>query len=266
MSAKLCDLPSEINANVDTLLKERTFSFSRLSLIETCLFAYYLKYVEQVVVDEEKSYLMLGKAVHKAIEEKLKGLDDKYALLAGWKEVDYYPLNLKEYEWLFRQSKVVRGEALGEFVKTEIHFKFPLSKQPNSTYLQGYIDYVRVVFGAYDFIDWKTNRKMYDPSDTYQLALYAAALNHLYGIASITGSFQFLRFFKNSRKTKTFIETDMTTAKNWALNIAEDTLKRLSDFKEGLKTVEEAFPPTLSDKCSSCPFAHICVSEFPNIS
>lgn len=265
MLAAKNDLPQVVQINIETLLNVRTFSFSRLSLIEDCLFAYFLKYVEQVVVDDEKDYLMLGKAVHKAIEEKLNGLDDKQALLAGWKEVDYYPLNLEEFEWLFRQSKVIRGEALSEFAKTEIHFKIPLSDQPNTPYLQGFIDYLRIVYGTYDFSDWKTNRMMYEPTETHQLALYATALNIMFGVTSVRGTLHFLRFYKSSRKTKTFTEDDMFDAKKWALDLAEDTLQRLSDLKDGLKTVEEAFPPTLNAKCTFCPFAHICVSKYPKV-
>lgn len=265
MLATKTELPQVVQTNIKTLLNERTFSFSRLSLIEDCLYAYFLKYVEQVVVDDEKSYLMLGKAVHKAIEEKLNGLDDKQALLAGWKEVDYYPLKLEEYEWLFRQSKVNRGEALSEFSKTEIHFKIPLSEKPDTPYLQGYIDYLREVYGVYDFTDWKTNGKMYEPTKTKQLALYALALHVLHGATSIRGTLHFLRFYKDARKMKTFIEDDMFKAKKWALVLAEDTLQRLSDLKDGLKTVEEAFPPKLNDKCTFCPFAHICVSKYPKV-
>jgi CRISPR/Cas system-associated exonuclease Cas4 (RecB family) len=264
MPEKINDLPTEVQENIESLLNERTFSFSRLSLIENCLYAYFLKYVEQISVDDEKDYLMLGKAVHKAIEEKLKGLDDKQALIAGWKEVDYHPFNLEEYEWLFRQSKVIRGEALGEYAQTEIHFKIPLTDKPFTPYLQGYIDYLRVVYGSYDFTDWKTNRKMYEPSETYQLALYAVAVNVLYGVTRVTGTLHFLRFYKSARKTHTFTEIDMIKAKTWASDLAFDTLQRLSDLKDGLKTVEEAFPPKLNDKCSYCPFAHICVSKYPN--
>ena len=254
-----------IRKNVEVLLDERTFSFSRLSLIEQCLYAYFLKYVEQVKVDEDKSYLMLGKAVHKAIEEKIKGLDDKQALLAGWKEVDFYPLNLEEYERLFRQAKVSRGEALSEFAKTELHFKIPLSDKADTPYLQGFIDYLREVFGSYDFTDWKTNRSMYETTETYQLALYAAALHYMYGVQYVTGTLYFLRYFKNNRKSKSFTLNDMNAALKWALDIAEDTLQRLSDLNEGLKNIEEAFPPSLNDKCSFCPFAHICVNQYPNI-
>jgi len=259
-------LPQVVLKNIDVLLNERTFSFSRLTLIEQCLYAYFLKYVERVKVDEDKEYLILGKAVHKAIESKLNGLDDKESLLAGWKEVDFSPINLKEYETLFGRSKVLRGEALGEFAETEIHFKIPLSDKQNTPYLQGFIDYLRKVFGTYDFSDWKTNRIMYEPDQTFQLALYAVALNYLYGVQHVTGTLVFLRFFRNNRKKITLTLEDMNRAKEWALRLAEDTLQRLSDLKDGSKTLKEAFPPIMNSKCSFCPFAHICVSEYPKLS
>lgn len=260
------ELPQNVLKNIDTLLNERTFSFSRFSLIEDCLFAYYLKYVEQVKVEDNKEYLILGKAVHKAIESKLNGLSDKESLIAGWREVDFSPLNLKEYETLFRRAKVIQGEALGESVKTEFHFKIPLSDKPNTPYLQGYIDYLRFIFGTYDFFDWKTNRSMYEADETFQLALYALALHILFDIEHVTGTLVFLRFFKNNKRRKTLTLEDMEKAKEWALSLAEDTLQRLSDLRDGSKSLQEAFPAKMHDKCSFCPFAYICVSKYPKLS
>lgn len=264
MSVQLTDLPTSVQKNIDLLIEERTFSFSRLSIIEECLYLYYLKYVEQVPVDDETLPLALGKAVHKAIEEKLKGADDKQALLSGWKEVEYYPFDLVEYETLFRNSNVKKGEALNGDVQTEIHFKLPLDEKSDSPYIQGYIDYLRNVFNMYDFQDWKTNRIMYEPTDTFQLPLYAWSISKLYNVESVSGALYFLRFYRDRRKSKVFMKDDMENARQWALSLANKALNSLKSFKMG-KPLEEAFPPTLNKRCMYCPFAYICLSTYESI-
>lgn len=264
-SVYFTDLPKRVQKNVDSLLKERTFSFSRLSIIESCMFLYFLKYVEQLSENGEVLPLVLGKAVHKAIEGKLKGLDDKQALLSGWKEVDYYPFELSEYELLYRRADVQRGEALSDLIKTEFYFKLPLENSSDSPVIQGYIDYLRQVFGRYDFNDWKTNRIMYEPTDTNQLPLYAWAISKIYNVDSVTGTLSFLRFYRNRKKSRVFHHQDMEQARKWALNLARKALNSLENLQKGKSSVSKAFPPTLNEHCGNCPFAHVCVSAYENI-
>ena len=66
------------------------FSFSRLSLYETCPYRFYKKYIQGY--KEPSSYpLALGKGVHKAIEDKIKGFSHSEAVLNGMIEADFQP-------------------------------------------------------------------------------------------------------------------------------------------------------------------------------
>lgn len=253
----------EFRQHVEKLMKEQTFSFSRLKLFESCPFRWYLKYVEKLE-EGETLPLMLGKAVHKAIEEKLLGKSDKEALLEGWKEVDFYPFDLVEYETLFRRANVTRGDALRSTVEVEKHFLLPLDGE-GSPKIQGYIDLIQQIFGTYSFTDWKTNRLIYDPMDNMQLALYAWALSHIYNVSEITGTLFFLRFFKANAKSKIFKKAEMEQARVWALQLANEIQMRLEQHFVQKKFLADCFPAQGNPGCANCPFADRCLSLYPNI-
>lgn len=254
----------EFQERVQSLLDEQVFSYSRLKLFEECPFRWYLKYVEKTE-EEEALPLMLGKAVHKAIEEKLIGKSDKDALIEGWKEVEYYPFDLIEYEALFRRANVVRGSGTDSDVDVEYHFTLPLDGT-NSPKVQGYIDLVRQIFGSYEFTDWKTNRVKYEPTDNMQLALYAWAVSKIYNVPEVTGTLFFLRFYKDNAKTKTFSEIEMEYARKWAFQLAKEINTSLEGFFVALQPFESCFPATPNSGCANCPFADKCLVSYPNIS
>lgn len=256
-------MTDEFSQRVDKLLNEQIFSYSRLKVFETCPFQWYLKYVEKLK-EEEALPLMLGKAVHKAIEEKMLGKDDKQALLEGWKEVEFYPIDLIEYQALVRRANVDQGEANRDNVEVELHFVLPLDGE-GSPRIQGYIDTFRRIFGTLNFTDWKTNRVMYEPMDNMQIALYAWALATIHNVSEVTGTLFFLRFFKDNAKTKTFTIEEMEQARQWALKHANAVLMSLQDYFVVHKPFEQCFPAKANPGCAHCPFADVCVTEYPKI-
>ena len=257
-------MDERMRQEIESLLKTNTFSFSRLSLFDRCAYAWFLKYVLKIE-EEESLPLMLGKAVHKAIEMKMTGSEDKQALLEGWKEVDYYPFDLEEYQKLFSRANVGKGEANSPNVNVELHFKLPLDQSEGGPLIQGFIDVYQEIFSTYSFTDWKTNRVMYEPLDTMQLPLYAWAISKIYNVTRVTGTLFFLRFFKDNVKTMTFTEKHMEDARKWALELAETVNSSLKQYLNGTK-FEKSFPAQPNPGCSNCSFAHICVSNYPKIS
>lgn len=257
---------NEANLNseqVKNLMKNQVFSYSRLSLFEECPYQWFLKYVLKLN-EGEALPLMFGKAVHKAIEEKMNGLPDKEALLAGWKEVDFYPLNLVEYETLFRRANVEIGDAKRPNVDTEQHFVLPLAGE-GSPRIQGYIDVTRQIFGTVEFIDWKTNRMMYEPMDNMQLPLYAWAISQIHNVSQVIGTLFFLRFFKGNVKSKIFYQEEMEQARLWALRIATNIQLAMNNYFVHKQPFEDCFPAKANRRCANCPFADMCVTSYPKI-
>ena len=65
------------------------FSFSRLSLYKTCPYRFY-KNTFKDMRNHNISSLALGKGVHKAIEDKINGINHSEAILNGMIEADFY--------------------------------------------------------------------------------------------------------------------------------------------------------------------------------
>lgn len=231
-------------------MKMETFSFSRLSLYETCPHRFYKKYVEGY--EEPTTYpLALGKGVHRAIEEKLKGLDHRLAIQKGLEEAEYHPeVTKNELSWLTRNAPI--HEIYGDI---EIYFKLPLSNEPNAPKIQGFID---VVGGNY-IVDWKTNRAMY-VRDNNQVGLYSWAMNQLRGWEEVYGRLYFLRFRQESNYLYTMEE--MEESRLWAYNLAKEIQGKLEVAKAIPELKDELFPATPSRFCSHCPFAMDCFQKF----
>lgn len=237
-------------------MPKMVYSFSRLSLYEECPYRFYLRYIvkkpEPITLP-----LALGKAVHKAIELILKGMELEDALIYAAMESELI-LDIHELRRLIERAPIVKGEGLKEGVEVEKHFLLPLSDEPNAPYLQGYIDLVRELFGTYEFLDWKTNRLKYNPSDTKQLSLYAWALSKIYKTKDIVGDLFFLRYFKKAKERQSFTETDMENARAWAEKTAKE-IENLLVFVELGEPIDELFPFTLNSHCKYCTFAAECL-------
>src|SRR5690625_5785497 len=85
------------------------FSFSRLNLYEQCPYRFFNKYI--LKKDEPITQpLALGKAVHKAIEDKIKGIDHEQAVLNGYMEAEFHKeLSYDDISKLTAKAPVQRG-------------------------------------------------------------------------------------------------------------------------------------------------------------
>ncbi|MDX8367680.1 PD-(D/E)XK nuclease family protein [Cytobacillus sp. IB215665] len=231
-----------------------TYSFSRLNLYFKCPFKFYKRYIEKET-EPVTEPLALGKAVHTAIELKMKGKTQEDALLEAYRDADI-PINEEEYQKLVKAAPVFEGEGTTNDVEVEKYFKVPLYH--GGPELQGYIDVVRNTFGMLSFVDWKTNRKKYHPLNNMQLPLYAWALSKLYNVETVHGTLFFLRYKRKPDMSQTFTRAEMNKGKDWAIKLADEIENKLFildlDAEKGL----ELFPDTPSAECTYCPFALEC--------
>lgn len=233
---------------VDTMI----FSFSRLNLYEECPYRFYNKYI--LKKDEPLTQpLALGKAVHKAIEDKIKGVNHEPAVLNGYMEAEFHSgLNYDDISELTANAPVQPG--MGQ---TEIHFKLPLSDAKDAPMIQGYID---VVQPKGSIIDWKTNRIPYDVQDTQQVALYCWAISNIKNLDKVRGSYYFLRFRKES--SYVFTRKRIGEARTWALGLANEINEKLDLYSMFPERYKELFPAKPSRMCNHCPFSVNCVQRF----
>lgn len=231
------------------------FSFSRLTLYEKCPERFYKKYVEGY--EEPTTYpLALGKGVHRAVQDKLEGLDHDIAIQNGMKEAEYHPeVTIKELSWLTNNAPI--NQIYGD---VEYYFKIPLSNEPNSPMIQGYID----VVGDNYIVDWKTNRVMYDVRDNHQIGLYSWAISKLKGWSEVHGSLYFLRFKRQS--SFKFSLQEMEQARMWAYNLAKEIQGKLVVARAFPELKNELFPAIPTSYCSHCPFAIECFRKFSPVS
>ncbi|OAH57083.1 hypothetical protein AWH48_19335 [Domibacillus aminovorans] len=78
--------------------------------------------------------------MHKAIDLKLCGLDDKEALIGGWQEVNFFPFDVKEYQHLYARANVTKDEKDHPGVEVEKHFVLPLNGE-GSPHIHRSIEY-----------------------------------------------------------------------------------------------------------------------------
>lgn len=221
------------------------YSFSRLSLYETCPYRFYFKYILGKPEPVTKP-LALGKAVHKAIETRINGEPEADAIAAGFIESDFHPeVTGEEIQFLLSRAPMEYGE-------TEVHFKLPLD---SGISLQGYVDWIK----EDRFKDWKSNWRPYSPNETWQLMLYAWALMKLRGLRQMRGALYFLRF----RREEAYIYSlsDAEKARDWALRLAEEIEMKNSCLESFPDMNSFLFPATPGSHCKHCTFVLDCYSN-----
>ncbi|MGB9867941.1 MAG: RecB family exonuclease [Bacillota bacterium] len=147
------------------------FSYTKLSLFETCPYRYYLRYVCGIEEPPTEA-LQVGKAVHGAISR----------LVGGERDIDYVV-----QEEIQKQPLLTFEKHFSEICEMVVNFASVFSTPPGSQlyselYLErpigehklvGYADLVQELPGEVVITDFKTGWKQYAAADTQQLGLYA---------------------------------------------------------------------------------------------
>lgn len=229
----------------------KEFSFSRLSLYETCNFRFYYKYVLGIDEPDTKP-LALGKAVHKALESIVnRGTDINEAIQEGFIECNFHEeVTYDEIRKLVENAplKNLKGE-------TEVYFRIPLFDCDDSPILQGYID----ILDGNKIGDYKTNRKAHKITDNYQIGLYAWAIHKIKGYSFVEGTLYFLRQKKESRFI--FTKKEMEEAADWARKLVKEIRFKLEVLDIYPDKLNELFPYNPSHYCYNCPIAMECYKK-----
>lgn len=223
------------------------FSFSRLTLYQSCPRRFYYKYVLEL--DDPAGFpAILGKTSHKAIELCYNGYFFEDAIVTAWLEESDMTVEADEL-----RSLVQTALSYGLNGIPEKHFVLPLAQGIN---FQGYIDLLDYNREIPLIVDWKTGWNQYKVMDTWQLPLYAAAVMEETGAQMVQGMLAFLRF--NRTESAVITRETASQAKAWAVRTAEEVQLRL-DLLSGLEA-REAFPSSPSPACRHCPWSYECLS------
>lgn len=237
-------------------IEREVFSFSRLTKYETCPAAFYQVYYlgAETALSEP---LVFGKSAHAVIETamKLQNTSEEFfaAVCEAMAGVAPVPIDPKELFELTCQKIVLNKFSPQNNI--ESHFVVPLDPDdPFSPSIQGYIDLWADMGDYVQLVDWKTNRKTYNPVDTYQLGLYAWHLHNLTG-KPVRGRLVFLR--TREEPEYEYSGEDMEEAREWALNLATEIQEKRLQVLEGANYLE-LFPPKPGN-CKYCERAMDCI-------
>ncbi|MGE7920653.1 PD-(D/E)XK nuclease family protein [Viridibacillus sp. NPDC093762] len=227
------------------------FSYSRLSLYETCPFRFKKKYVDGYE-EIETLPLALGKGVHKAAEERLQGAMLEDSLISGFIEANFHP-DLQKDAMARLVAKVPVKRLEKRVLEIEKHFQLPLAPTLNAPIIQGYIDLLTKDGCLYD---WKTNRVPYDVTSTHQMGLYAWAVSKIFGYDTVIATLSFLRFRKEDKFKYT--RREMEISRKWAYDLAIEIDMKVKEVMMFPKLEMDIFESNPSSRCGTCPFAIEC--------
>lgn len=234
------------------------YSFSGLSTTLPdkygCWYKFYCRYVLKLPSSPGLP-LIFGKACHSVIETAIKAKNTEIIpmlvdVAAGSNDLD------DEKETML---KCVNTNAVHAAIKTggevEEYFQFPLDDSPFAPSLRGFIDFKQKNGKAVVITDWKTNRSTYHPTETYQLALYAAAMKKKHSLP-VVGRLAFLRF--NQVIEHEYTDTEINESLEWARDTAYECEARKQRIKMGHDPLE-VFPKSPGN-CEWCDYKHFCLA------
>jgi len=240
------------------------YSYSSISTFENCPLKFKLAYIDRIKPLRKNIESFMGSRVHEALEKLYR--DKMYAKLNTLEEL------LKFYNERWEKEMhgnifVVKGYEIdnyrkmgemyirdyyntykpfdeGKTIALEKRIFFPLNEK---YWINGIIDRITEVDGVYEVHDYKTG--LYYPSlnelDETQLAIYAIALQYLYGVEEIELVWHFLAFNKEIRVKKKSYDY-----------IKEEIISKIEKIEEARKN--NVFPPKESALCDYCEYQPLC--------
>jgi RecB family exonuclease len=233
-------------------------SFSRVDTYQLCPRKFRYAYVDRLP-SVPSPHLSFGSSIHAALEafydRKLPGCPTEEELLGflfdGWETGGFQALTREEQLEYYRHAQDV--------LRRFHHRAAPTYRLPAATeaWFELPIGYEAVVVGSIDrvdvddagdlhVIDYKTNRKVKDRArvaGSLQLAIYALACRHLYGILPATVSLDFV--VPGVVVTVGLEELDLDAARQAVLDTAAAVRA-------------ERFEPTPNRLCDWCDYRDVC--------
>ena len=240
------------------------YSYSSISAFENCPLKFKFAYIDKIKPLRKNIESFMGIRVHETLEKLYR--DKLYAKIDTLEELlDFY--NKRWEKEMHGNIFVVKGYDIenyrkmgemyiedyyntykpfdeGRTIALEKKIFFPLNEK---YWINGIIDRITEKNGIYEVHDYKTS--LYFPSlnelDETQLAVYAIALQYLYGVEEIELVWHFLAFNKEFRIRKKSYEY-----------AKEEIIEKIEKIEKAIK--EKNFPAKESSLCEYCEYQQIC--------
>lgn len=242
------------------------YSYSAISSFENCPLKFKYAYIDKIEPLRRNIEAFMGNRVHEALEKLYRDkLYEKVCSLAEllnfynerWeKEIGSHVFvakdeyNVENYRkmgerYLIDYYNTYKPFDEGRIIALEKRVFFPLNEK---YWVSGIIDRITEVDGIYEVHDYKTS--LYLPTkkeieNDCQLALYALALDYLYGIKEVELVWHFLAFNKEIRLKKKSYE-----------DARRELIKKIERIEYAIKNNE--FPANESSLCKYCEYQPIC--------
>ncbi|HEC77023.1 MAG TPA: PD-(D/E)XK nuclease family protein [Thermoplasmatales archaeon] len=241
------------------------YSYSAISSFESCPLKFKLAHIDRIAPPRKNIEAFLGSRVHETLEKLYR--DKLYEKVCSLNElIDFYNKRwfkemsgnifvAKDYDienyrkmgerYIKDYYNTYKPFEEGRTIALEKKVFFPLNEK---YWLVGIIDRISEVDDIYEVHDYKTS--LYLPSkkemeNDCQLALYALAVDYLYGIKDIELVWHFLAFNKEIRVKKKSYE-----------DAKEEIIGRIEVIEKAIK--ENDFPPKESSLCPYCSYQPLC--------
>ena len=240
------------------------YSYSAISTFENCPLKFKFAYVDKIKPLRKNIESFMGSRVHETLEKLYR--DKLFAKVDSLQElISFY--NERWKKEMHGNVFVVKGYEIenyrkmgemyirdyyntykpfdeGKIIALEKRIFFPLNEK---YWINGIIDRIAEKDGIYEVHDYKTS--LYFPSlnelDETQLAIYAIALQNLYGAEEIELVWHYLAFNKEIRIRRKSYEY-----------VKEEIINKIEKIENAKK--EGKFPAKESALCEYCEYQPIC--------
>ncbi|MCD6513183.1 MAG: CRISPR-associated protein Cas4 [Thermoplasmata archaeon] len=240
------------------------YSYSAISKFKNCPLHFRYSYIDRIKPLRRTIEAFMGSRVHETLEKLYR--DKLYAKTDTLEELlsfynERWNREMKGNIFVVKDYDMDNYRRMGEIYITDYYNTYKpfdegktiaLEKKLNFPiddryWITGIVDRITEVDGVYEVHDYKTS--LYLPSrheiDETQLAIYALAINHHYGVENIELVWHYLAFNKEIRIRKDSYE-----------HVREEVIKSIEEIEEAISNDE--FPPKESQLCNYCEYQPIC--------
>jgi len=231
-------------------------SFSKITTMDFCPYAYYLEYIKKIVVRPQPDYFIKGHLFHEAAARAYRAMRrGREVDAAGLKRFITSRARSEHHDHLHNAVSLAIDNAHIGWEVVGIEQPFVLSLGPSLPPCLGVVDLILRKQGQYAVVDHKTGKNFNGPDDT-QLAIYGEHVNRTFGVQECTGIFDEYRWVNNlTRIRKPGFSRTVVKPRASSWKKAE---RRLAKCHRQILSIERKGDAAKTGNCFMCRFGDRC--------